>query len=140
MHTIEATSTLDQLLKLAKVQNILAHFRGKGLELLVAWGTLAFQLVYRNQARSDSSQVSWNHAHPLFETSNFKLRSLELQLIDLKSKLTRAECELVNGEFEEHGPRASLKSLELTKEWPLQGEEYRRYGRQLIVPEIGLQG
>lgn len=25
-------------------------------------------------------------------------------------------------------------------EWPLEAEEYRRYGRQLIMPEVGLQG
>jgi len=24
--------------------------------------------------------------------------------------------------------------------WPLEGEDYKRYGRQLIMPEIGLQG
>lgn len=26
------------------------------------------------------------------------------------------------------------------KKWPLEKNEYRRYGRQLIMPEIGLQG
>ncbi|KAK3064559.1 hypothetical protein LTS18_006085, partial [Coniosporium uncinatum] len=25
-------------------------------------------------------------------------------------------------------------------QWPLRNEEYRRYGRQLIMPEVGLQG
>jgi adenylyltransferase/sulfurtransferase len=27
-----------------------------------------------------------------------------------------------------------------TRRWPLDQTEYRRYGRQLIMPEIGLQG
>lgn len=27
-----------------------------------------------------------------------------------------------------------------TKRWPLEKHEYKRYGRQLIMPEIGLQG
>jgi adenylyltransferase/sulfurtransferase len=27
-----------------------------------------------------------------------------------------------------------------TKRWPLDRSEYKRYGRQLIMPEIGLQG
>lgn len=26
------------------------------------------------------------------------------------------------------------------KRWPLEKQEYRRYGRQLIMPEVGLQG
>jgi adenylyltransferase/sulfurtransferase len=29
---------------------------------------------------------------------------------------------------------------EVKKKWPLEKNEYRRYGRQLIMPEIGLQG
>jgi adenylyltransferase and sulfurtransferase len=26
------------------------------------------------------------------------------------------------------------------RSWPLQADEYRRYGRQMILPNIGLQG
>jgi adenylyltransferase/sulfurtransferase len=26
------------------------------------------------------------------------------------------------------------------KPWPLEKHEYKRYGRQLIMPEVGLQG
>jgi adenylyltransferase/sulfurtransferase len=29
---------------------------------------------------------------------------------------------------------------EVTQRWPLEKDEYKRYGRQLIMPEIGLQG
>lgn len=31
-------------------------------------------------------------------------------------------------------------SLEEPSRWPLETKEYKRYGRQLIMPEIGLQG
>lgn len=27
-----------------------------------------------------------------------------------------------------------------TRRWPLEAEEYRRYGRQMIVPQLGIQG
>lgn len=27
-----------------------------------------------------------------------------------------------------------------TRRWPLEGEEYKRYGRQMIMPEVGLHG
>ena len=30
--------------------------------------------------------------------------------------------------------------IDMRKRWPLEKNEYRRYGRQLIMPEIGLQG
>ena len=33
----------------------------------------------------------------------------------------------------------AIQSNDLPK-WPLQAEEYKRYGRQMILPQIGLQG
>jgi len=38
---------------------------------------------------------------------------------------------------------AALSQVEedsLSRKWPLEKTEYKRYGRQLIMPEIGLQG
>jgi len=34
----------------------------------------------------------------------------------------------------------SLQEDPVTKKWPLELEEYKRYGRQMIVPNIGIQG
>ncbi|KAF1356074.1 hypothetical protein EJ07DRAFT_130529 [Lizonia empirigonia] len=37
-------------------------------------------------------------------------------------------------------PQAACNSIDEGKRWPLDPTEYKRYGRQLIMPEIGLQG
>lgn len=40
----------------------------------------------------------------------------------------------------EQEPRAASDNTADTRKWPLESNEYKRYGRQLIMPEIGLQG
>ena len=43
-------------------------------------------------------------------------------------------------ENEDHGKKV-LSNIESDGDgWPLKAEEYRRYGRQMILPEIGLEG
>ena len=37
-------------------------------------------------------------------------------------------------------PGASDTPSESTRRWPLEQDEYRRYGRQLIMPQVGLKG
>lgn len=37
-------------------------------------------------------------------------------------------------------PDESIDGQQSSGRWPLLAEEYRRYGRQMIVPQIGLQG
>ena len=37
-------------------------------------------------------------------------------------------------------PHTTAEEKLIPNAWPLEKEEYRRYGRQLIMPEIGLQG
>ncbi len=51
-------------------------------------------------------------------------------LAKLKKELAAAEKEVVGGERNRVGGGR----------WPLRGEEYRRYGRQMIVPSVGIQG
>lgn len=41
-------------------------------------------------------------------------------------------------EQEEQPPKAEVRRA--NTQWPLESSEYKRYGRQLIMPEIGLQG
>ncbi|KAH7086402.1 hypothetical protein FB567DRAFT_527861 [Paraphoma chrysanthemicola] len=41
---------------------------------------------------------------------------------------------------QEHAAHEAAKSDAVEGRWPLQKNEYQRYGRQLIMPEIGLQG
>lgn len=37
-------------------------------------------------------------------------------------------------------PQAACNNIDEGKRWPLDPTDYKRYGRQLIMPEIGLQG
>ena len=59
------------------------------------------------------------------DTLRDRIRNLEHELDDLKRQLLEAEA-------------AEIRYSEWA--WPLDAEEYQRYGRQMIMPEIGLQG
>lgn len=41
---------------------------------------------------------------------------------------------------QEHAARDAVDGASYEKRWPLEKHEYKRYGRQLIMPEIGLKG
>jgi adenylyltransferase/sulfurtransferase len=41
---------------------------------------------------------------------------------------------------QEHNTREATDGVSTEKRWPLEKNEYKRYGRQLIMPEIGLHG
>jgi hypothetical protein len=41
---------------------------------------------------------------------------------------------------QEHAAREASDGASHAQKWPLEQNEYKRYGRQLIMPEIGLQG
>lgn len=41
---------------------------------------------------------------------------------------------------QEHAAREAADRASHERRWPLDKHEYKRYGRQLIMPEIGLQG
>lgn len=61
----------------------------------------------------------------------------ELRLENLKEELAEVET---RGPRHGRGERPDeLESLKDSK-WPLTAEEYLRYGRQMIVPSIGIQG
>ncbi|MCJ1354046.1 MAG: Urmylation protein [Icmadophila ericetorum] len=63
-----------------------------------------------------------------------RIQALESQLTDLKNELKELEC-LAN-------PACTpfFTSLAIETKWPLDADEYSRYGRQMIIPEIGLEG
>ena len=42
--------------------------------------------------------------------------------------------------LDQGGKKLKQAEAEETQRWPLEKDEYKRYGRQLIMPEIGLQG
>ncbi len=59
-----------------------------------------------------------------------ELRRLKEQLAAVDGK----EVENLKGLSLQKGPSP------VTRKWPLELEEYKRYGRQMIVPNIGIQG
>lgn len=63
-----------------------------------------------------------------------QIAATETQLAGLKRALQDAEQAAAEAKTQ----RASHE--ETKRRWPLLDEEYRRYGRQMIVPQMGLQG
>ncbi|KAF9873830.1 ThiF family protein [Colletotrichum karsti] len=59
-----------------------------------------------------------------------KVAEAEAELQNLKDELARAEKEALDAETTAQQPW----------KWPLQAEEYERYGRQLIIPAVGVKG
>lgn len=78
-----------------------------------------------------------------FETKCASLRTeiaaTEAQLTKLKRELSDAEEAALKARSQHTTTTTEAESTTRGK-WPLSGEEYRRYGRQMIVPQVGLQG
>ncbi|RDL40041.1 uncharacterized protein BP5553_00020 [Venustampulla echinocandica] len=71
------------------------------------------------------------------ETANDSAEALRRQILETEDELKRLKDQLSKVEektaLEQDGPVTQSK-------WPLSAEEYQRYGRQMIVPNIGIQG
>lgn len=81
----------------------------------------------------------------------FEIDTLEARLSHLRTKLAEAESSatpnLLPNSSEpgscnaDTAPDPQPASKQIGEwEWPLDAEEYKRYGRQMIMPEIGLEG
>lgn len=76
-----------------------------------------------------------------------QIQSTENQLNQLKRQLEEAERRKEEGsakDEEQQSPAIPLSNSPSQANghwpWPLQPDEYKRYGRQMILQEIGLQG
>ena len=69
------------------------------------------------------------------ETLRKQIAATEEELIRLKGQLAAVEEREV-----QNLNSLSLQEDPVTRKWPLELEEYKRYGRQMIVPNIGIQG
>lgn len=76
-----------------------------------------------------------------------KCTSLRAQIAATEAQLAGLKHELANAERAAAADSESADAAQRTKEpgqdtrrWPLLQEEYRRYGRQMIVPQVGLEG
>lgn len=75
--------------------------------------------------------------------------SLRAQIAETEALLAALKCQLASAEnaaaaLADNGsykkPDERIDGQQTLRRWPLLAEEYRRYGRQMIVPQIGLQG
>lgn len=75
------------------------------------------------------------------ELSVLKRRLAEIEVVDISQASRPVEPALVpiDAETPPEQPTAAGKE-DGDWRWPLDADEYRRYGRQMIMPEIGLQG
>lgn len=71
---------------------------------------------------------------------------IEIQLKRLREQLVKLEAQEISKSLDElsvnqpvHQENVDEKN-EAQRKWPLSEEEYKRYGRQMIVPNIGIQG
>jgi adenylyltransferase/sulfurtransferase len=62
------------------------------------------------------------------------------ELSTLKSQLQHLEKQRAQYDSPRPGSEDSRENKNITPKWPLNPEEYKRYGRQMIVPQMGLQG
>lgn len=81
----------------------------------------------------------------IMEGATSSAEALRKQIAATEEELRRLKEQLVavEGKEEEHLNGLSLQeqpSPVTEGRWPLSQEEYKRYGRQMIVPNIGIQG
>ncbi|CEL10012.1 Putative Adenylyltransferase and sulfurtransferase uba4 [Aspergillus calidoustus] len=75
-----------------------------------------------------------------------KCASLRSEIAATEAQLAKLKRELQEAEESARVSRATNNAQPATsgsrrgRKWPLLEEEYRRYGRQMIVPQVGLQG
>ena len=83
----------------------------------------------------------------IMDMANATAKALRKQISETEAQLERLKLQLVLVEADESVKSVDDLSLSnvannVTKDqkWPLSAEEYKRYGRQMIVPSIGIQG
>ncbi|BCR88485.1 urmylation protein [Aspergillus chevalieri] len=69
-----------------------------------------------------------------------QISATETKLAGLRRELESAEKAAIDIRKQEDTKTEEENKNRETRTWPLLAEEYRRYGRQMIVPQLGLQG
>lgn len=69
-----------------------------------------------------------------------QIAATETQLAGLRRELESAEKAALEIKKQEDTKQDDNGDNKKSESWPLMNEEYRRYGRQMIVPQLGLQG
>lgn len=69
-----------------------------------------------------------------------QIAKAEDELRNLREQLVQAEA-YEQAQDQDHEAQTGAASTNgLAWKWPLEAEEYERYGRQLILPNVGIQG
>lgn len=76
--------------------------------------------------------------------TEYQLARLKVQLASLETVNSLRSVTLKEKSHEatdeSEGEKGGVDEKRSDKKWPLSAEEYKRYGRQMIVPTVGLQG
>jgi adenylyltransferase/sulfurtransferase len=73
------------------------------------------------------------------ESATTTAEALRAQIIATEIQLDSLKRQLTEIEEKESNTQNDVEPSHPSK-WPLSQEEYKRYGRQMIVPGIGIQG
>lgn len=91
--------------------------------------------------------LSLQNIKKIMEGANAKPHTLRSQILETEAQLKRLKEELAQVEASgkaQTGHDSSVKENSVAQgngqKWPLSTEEYQRYGRQMIVPSIGILG
>ncbi|KAI5922630.1 adenylyltransferase [Camillea tinctor] len=89
-------------------------------------------------AAPDSARVEQLKAQ-IARTEN-ELRELRAQLHELESSSSSSSTTQENHQSHHHAVETPVNPAPPQWKWPLKEEEYIRYGRQLILPTVGIEG
>jgi adenylyltransferase/sulfurtransferase len=100
-------------------------------------GTLLLLLqTYKLRTKMEAAKVSTEALRNQIAATEKQLQELKIQLARLESK-DKADNQPAQPDDDERPQK--LMQGDIPK-WPLTQEEYSRYGRQMIVSSIGIQG
>lgn len=85
--------------------------------------------------------LSFRRSHPLseiMETAGKSVEELQTKILRLEEELNELKKELTEAQSREQSTEDVEKGIRW--KWPLKADEYERYGRQLILPHVGIKG
>ncbi|KAL1868913.1 Urmylation protein [Diaporthe australafricana] len=74
------------------------------------------------------------------DTAEKSAQQLRVQIAQAEDELKSLKEQLAQAEAQEQKESVDIKTNGSAWKWPLGADEYDRYGRQLILPSVGIQG
>lgn len=125
---------LDGFLELGEV--------GKFTRLRTSEGFEHFSKRKQSTPRSSSHLTTMESANASAEALKRQIEATEAELSKLRAQLAQVEAGCATQSTSNLSINAppGFVAQDAEKKWPLLPEEYKRYGRQMIVPSIGIKG